>query len=721
MVSEADDALPGGNATRAFDELRLAENLPSPPGLGLSLLGLTRDDQTSNTGVIDYVRADAVLTGRLLRLANASRPAGSAPATTALAAANLVSPEALREIALGFRLVSRAASDVCSGFEHRQHWLLSLATAASAEALAEQFHTTDPEESFTIGLLSRVGVLAMATVHPSAFAQVLRDSRDGGPNDLALAEMNTLGINHWQVAAEMMTDWGIPETLRQPLVALSRDAFRARRDDAETIRGASLLNMALEMAEGIVACEAARAPELAGAPGIAGASGIGSRSPDAGGASSNPSTAPDGVALARETAVRKWRALVETCDLSVRPEPTSIATQPNATAAATPGSLASNAGTPTSAATAETAAPDAVTATDATHAAAATAATGAMPATGATHASGAMHATGAMPATAATPATGAIHATGAMPATDEAGGANQPGNRVLVVDDEPSARHLISLHLRRAGFEVIQAVDGESGLRAVVSESPDIVITDWLMPGMSGLELCKALRKSEIGKKLYLLLVTAREEEDSIVEGFEAGANDYLTKPFNPRILLARVRAGKRMVELQHQIELDKRVDKKRVADMAKLTREFRIAATRDVLTGLSNRRSAMTQLQEFWAAAVRYGRPLSVAMIDIDHFKLVNDQYGHQVGDAVLRSVANVLRSKTRRDQRQRRPHRHLRRRRTPPLQRGSHHDHLPRLRRPHHRQPRRRRTHPEHEEHRRPDPRGGQGGVHGEGAGEE
>jgi diguanylate cyclase (GGDEF)-like protein len=651
MEGDSDDTLTGGGSARAFDELRLAENLPSPPGLGLSLLGLARDDRTPNSGIVEYIRADAVLTGRLLKLANSSRPAGVPPATTAVAAAALVRIEALRELALGFHLVSREPGDACDGFDHRHYWLLSLATAATAEALAQQFHVSDPEESFTIGLSSRVGMLAMATVHPAAFAEVLRESRDGGPNDLALAEVRALRIDHWQVAAEMTTDWGMPESLRQPLVALSRDAFRARRDDAETIRGSSLLNMALEMADEIVASETGHAP---------GAAALSSRAIDA---DTKRPIGSDAVSLARAAAVRRWRELVEVCGLSPRPESTSVPSKGaganagaragaswSAGAHAGPSSAATPASVPSRIASPELGEPRSAGKPGEIGSASNLGDASSANRPGDTSSAiqpGDANSAGKPGEASSTGKPVEASSTG-NPA--DVSSASKPGTRVLVVDDEPSARHLISLHLRRAGFEVIQAVDGESGLRAVISDAPEIVITDWLMPGMSGLELCKALRKSEIGKKLYLLLVTAREEEDSIVEGFEAGANDYLTKPFNPRILLARVRAGRRMVELQHQVELDKRVDKKRVADMAKLARELRNAATRDVLTGLPNRRSAMTQLQEFWIAAERYGRPLSVAMIDIDHFKQVNDQHGHQVGDAVLRNVANVLRAKTRR-----------------------------------------------------------------------
>jgi len=176
------------------------------------------------------------------------------------------------------------------------------------------------------------------------------------------------------------------------------------------------------------------------------------------------------------------------------------------------------------------------------------------------------------------------------------------------------------------------------------------VITDWLMPGLSGLELCQALRETEIGRHMYMILLTSREEEDNVVAGLEAGANDYLTKPFNPRILLARVQAGERMIELQRQVEIDKLIDRKRAAQMAQLTRKLRSVTLEDALTGLRNRRYAMETLQNAWNASERSGRKVSVVMIDIDHFKRVNDGHGHQAGDAVLRATADVLRASCRR-----------------------------------------------------------------------
>ena len=222
--------------------------------------------------------------------------------------------------------------------------------------------------------------------------------------------------------------------------------------------------------------------------------------------------------------------------------------------------------------------------------------------------------------------------------------------KVLVVDDDPKLRRLVSHLLRNIGYHVIEAEDGEEGLSLALQESPQIVVTDWSMPSMNGLELCRTLRRMESGRHTFILMLTAREEEERILDAFNSGADDYVTKPFNPRILLARVQAGRRLIELQQQVEADKIERLKQVADMGLMTRKLRTAALTDFLTELPNRRYAMTRLEQEWIAAERLGRPLSVVLIDIDHFKRINDEFGHDVGDLVLKSISDTLRARTRR-----------------------------------------------------------------------
>ncbi|MEZ6018967.1 MAG: diguanylate cyclase [Planctomycetota bacterium] len=222
--------------------------------------------------------------------------------------------------------------------------------------------------------------------------------------------------------------------------------------------------------------------------------------------------------------------------------------------------------------------------------------------------------------------------------------------RVLLIDDDEQMLRLLSHYLAKAGFHVETAMSSKEGLRKAISLSPHIVVTDWMMPGMTGVELCKALRETPSGRRMYILLVTARGDDQQVLEAFEAGADDYIVKPFNPRILVARTRAGQRTVEMRQKVESSERLQQRQIAHLAIMTRKLQQAALTDVLTNLPNRRYGMTRLQQEWDSCVRTGRPMSVAMMDIDFFKRVNDNYGHDAGDAVLKKCADVLRNKVRR-----------------------------------------------------------------------
>lgn len=226
-----------------------------------------------------------------------------------------------------------------------------------------------------------------------------------------------------------------------------------------------------------------------------------------------------------------------------------------------------------------------------------------------------------------------------------------PGDlRVLAVDDDPRMLRLLKHHLASGGYRVDTAPDAETALRLVLEDAPHILVTDWLMPGMSGGELLRALRATDVGRQVYGIVLTGRDDEDQVVAAFDAGADDFVAKPYNPRVLLARVVAGHRMVELQRQVRADRERRAHQVAEMGLMTRKLHAAAHTDVLTDLPNRRYAMKRLEQEWWDAVRLDRPLGLLVVDIDHFKRVNDRFGHDVGDDVLRSTAAVLRARTRR-----------------------------------------------------------------------
>lgn len=224
--------------------------------------------------------------------------------------------------------------------------------------------------------------------------------------------------------------------------------------------------------------------------------------------------------------------------------------------------------------------------------------------------------------------------------------------RIIVAEDDDSSRRLLVRQLERAGYSVIACSNGREALAALRELGSAIVVADWKMPELDGLELCRAvqeMRRLDTIGAVYFILLTAEADEDMVVRGLESGADDYLTKPYHQRELLARIRAGQRLYELQlenwaRRVELEQKN-----AELDVLASRLEKLANTDALTGVANRRQLLARLEEAWSQSTRAGRPLSVAILDIDHFKSVNDTHGHAVGDAVLQAVASLCRAELR------------------------------------------------------------------------
>lgn len=204
---------------------------------------------------------------------------------------------------------------------------------------------------------------------------------------------------------------------------------------------------------------------------------------------------------------------------------------------------------------------------------------------------------------------------------------------ILLAEDDPVTRMLMTRFLKKAGYEVDAVANGAEALERMTRRYYPILVTDWEMPGMDGVALCKAVRKMQLDGYVYALLLTARDAKEHIIAGLEAGADDYLVKPVHEAELIARLNAGRRILALEHSL---------RVANQRN-----RMLSITDALTGAYNRRYLMEQLPREVERCRRYAYPLSVVMFDIDHFKLVNDAKGHAAGDEVLQQfVARVQRS---------------------------------------------------------------------------
>jgi diguanylate cyclase (GGDEF)-like protein len=218
-----------------------------------------------------------------------------------------------------------------------------------------------------------------------------------------------------------------------------------------------------------------------------------------------------------------------------------------------------------------------------------------------------------------------------------------------VVDDDAQTLQVLQRILQAQGHQVHVAGSGRAALELALEVHPQMVIIDSVMPEMDGVALTRALREMLFGRSLYILLLTTVDDEDKLIQAFDAGADDFVNKPPRPRVLEARLRAGRRVIQLQREIEQDREEIRRFAAELAVTNRRLQQAAMVDPLTEFPNRRYAMERLDQEWASAIRSNRPLACMVIDVDSFKHVNDRYGHEAGDAVLQKTAEVLKRSAR------------------------------------------------------------------------
>ncbi len=528
-----------------FEQLKATGDLPSPKGPALAVIRLTRRDSASLDELVQAIKPDPAFVGRLIKAANSVATGPHRPVVSVQDALTVLGLPTVRSLALAFSLVSNYRSGNCRNFDYQRFWSHSVVCAASLQALTMRTHAAPAEESFCIGLLARVGSLAMATLFPAEYSDVLAQVPAEAGVGLSALERKAFVMTHCELTAAMLLDWGLPTIFAEPIL------YHESPDQAPFAEGSRrhTLVWSLALAQGIadacLAVESDRRLMMARLFVLASKLGIGSE---------------DLIDLCNQMA-REWR---DWCGvLQLRAE--------------------------------------------------------------------------IMP-----PFEDLLRPVEVL--MNEAGGCSGLHMRVLVVDDDAAIRAVLKGLLTTAGHEVFEAASGEQGLEMAIEMHPQLMIVDWLMPGMDGLQLTRALRETKVGRGIYLIILTSIEEEEKLIEAFESGADDFMSKPLRPRVLSARLRAGQRVVSLQEEVERDREEIRHFAAELAVANSKLQEAAMTDFLTGFPNRRYAMERLEQEWAASQRSNRPLSCLVIDLDDFKRINDANGHDVGDMVLRQTSAAL-----------------------------------------------------------------------------
>ncbi len=529
-----------------FEQLKASGDLPSPKGVAMAIVEMTLRDDVSLLELAHVIKADPAFVGRLIRASNGINALGRRPVVSVQDALALLGLPAVRALALGFSLMTSYSQGLCAAFKYREFWAYSLACAIATQAITAHTRVAMPEETFSAGLLARIGELALATLYPAAYSTVLEHHERYPDGDLDELEQSAFAMNHRELAAAMMTDWGIPKVYVDPVF------HHERPDEAHFAEGSryAVLTQTLELARYLASiCMAA--PVRRGGM-MAKLFRLGSRL----------SMETDTLTALCDRVVHEWTDWGRLLDIDTKEVPPFAELNK-------PG-----------------------------------------------------------------------------PATQDSGVSVTNGQRVrvLVVDDDPALRAMLRAALEKHGNEVLEASDGRQGLEMALDVQPHMMIIDWVMPGMDGMELVLALRQTRVGRGMFIMILTAYEDDDRLIHAFENGVDDFMAKPLKPRVLTARLLAGQRIILLQHAIERDREEIRHFAAELAVSNRRLQEAALTDALTAFPNRRYGMERVQQEWSSSTRSQRPLAGMVIDIDEFKQINDTHGHDVGDTVLKEAAAMV-----------------------------------------------------------------------------
>ncbi len=521
-----------------------------------------QSDDVSTSELSQIIKTDPAFVARVVKAANGVLGFGRRPVSSVHDALMVLGLPAVRTLALGFSLLSNYRTGGCRQFDYEGLWSSSLMRAVAMQAIVKRTRVAPPDEAYCIGLLSRIGELALATIYPDQYGELAAEP-NGDPDALLQREKAAFAIDHLELGALMLSDWGIPEAYVTAVLHHEHPVRAQLPDDSRESGMCMALALAAQLARFCVT-PAVQQPALIGRLLELGRA-VGYDAP----------------------------TLFETCDLAAREWSEWCALLQLPLCPIEP--FATLAERPSVEAPAETIAkevkPSARTVDDVT----------------------------------------------AMPPR-----ANHM--RVLLVESDAALRTGVRAVLDGAGHEVQEADSVAMATELALVMQPHMMIIDWTLPDGSGLGLVERLRQTRMGRSIYVLVLTSHENEQRLVDAFESGVDDFITKPINDRVLLARLRAGLRVVRLHQEVERDREEVRQFASELAISNRRLSETALTDALTGFPNRRHFLERLKQEWSAAGRHHRPLACMLVRVTGFGQIAETYGRELGDRVIARTAEVL-----------------------------------------------------------------------------
>lgn len=538
-----------------YAALKATGKLPSPKGVALSIIRLLQRDDFRIPDLVQLVQSDPAIAGRMLYFANAAAFGRSRPIASLQRAIVALGAFRVRDLVIGLSVMHSHKSGQCRSFDYEGFWGHSLATGIACQELAH-FAQLASEEIFTIGLLARIGELALASIYPEEYAELLLAARENR-RDMASLEQEGFGMDHHELGATLLAEWGLPEVLIQA-------AFHHENPDAAGFADGSRvqtlthsLSFASSLAHLCMVDEASRWSLLPALLARAARLGIGG----------------DALNELVDRMVERWRewgAKLQVRTQDIPPFAEILAATPP------------------------------------------------------------------------------IRRMGAVADSQERR-TRATGLHVQLIGIPLAELAPLMQQIEDLGHQPVLIDDTAEGLAETLRHPTQIIIADLSMPVLEATDFCRSLRQTPAGKESYVLLLASPENEHRILEAIDAGADDVLVRPLNAQTLRVHLNTAARMLLLREEIHRER-------LGIMRSTDEFAVAQKRllqdaltDTLTQLPNRRYGLDFLASEWVFAQSSGASLACLMIDIDHFKEVNDTYGHAAGDAVLRQLADILKTTSR------------------------------------------------------------------------